>query len=492
MFIFASFALNLCVLGALHRPFIAETGRSDDVDNKADETNIERHQSDPADDQEDARDSLVTNTNAEKEPMLKDSIGDVDKHIISNSLIATGKDEGDLILDGSKVCGKGLYYKLGSEGGGINEEREIENNLTHMNNDFKSFNETVVIKSIDANKHAPVQAGKQVLGIHTVNTRDVDCYNSVSKDKHLRNNIYDLNKIHKKVKGKQETGSYNSLSSLKTPEMRLKAGKNQVNGSVNSLFSIKPYLLASQSILGSSASLEILFERKAYHKSIFKHDSSNSKEDKQELSQRNNIFLIFLKNAFPKELVTDVNFVLLMVGNFFFGIAAFIPIALLPDYCLYVGCRMADTGWLISMFGVTGILSRIVGGWITDLPCVNRLVFHISLVLCIGVITLLCPVLRSFELLMLYAVLLGLSMGAIYVVQPMFLIEFFGEQNLPPVFGMLMLSYGVSGIIGAPIAGWLFDVTGDYNISFLFAGANCILSVILHLVVLCSKRSCCA
>ena len=46
--------------------------------------------------------------------------------------------------------------------------------------------------------------------------------------------------------------------------------------------------------------------------------------------------------------------------------------------------------------------------------------------------------------------------GAIYVVQPMFLIEFFGEQNLPPVFGMLMLSYGVSGIIGAPIAGLVY------------------------------------
>ena len=38
----------------------------------------------------------------------------------------------------------------------------------------------------------------------------------------------------------------------------------------------------------------------------------------------------------------------------------------------------------------------------------------------------------------------------------MFLIEFFGEQNLPPVFGMLMLSYGVSGIIGAPIAGLVY------------------------------------
>ena len=354
MFIFASFALNLCVLGALHRPFIAETGRSDDVDNKADETNIKRHQSDLADDQEEARDGLVTNTNAEKEPMLKDSINDVDKQIISYSLIATGKDEGDLNLDGSKVCGKGLYDKLGSEGDGIKEEKKIENNLTHTNNDFKSFNETVVNKTINANKHAPVQAGKQVLGFQTVNTGDVDCYNSVSKDKHLQNNIYDLNKIHKKLKGKQETGSYNSLSSLKTPEMRLKAGAIQVNGSVSSLSSIKPYLLASQSILGSSASLEILFERKAYHKSIFKHDSSNSQEDKQELSQRNNIFLLFLKNAFPKELVTDVNFVLLMVGNFFFGIAAFIPIALLPDYCLYVGCRMADTGWLISMFGVTG------------------------------------------------------------------------------------------------------------------------------------------
>ena len=93
----------------------------------------------------------------------------------------------------------------------------------------------------------------------------------------------------------------------------------------------------------------------------------------------------------------------------FFRLALKCEVELTPDGslnpCIFLG------GAEYNIYLVSGILSRIVGGWITDLPCVNRLVFHISLVLCIGVITLLCPVLRSFELLMLYAVLLGLSMG---------------------------------------------------------------------------------
>ena len=43
--------------------------------------------------------------------------------------------------------------------------------------------------------------------------------------------------------------------------------------------------------------------------------------------------------------------------------------------------------------------------------------------------------------------------GATYVVQPMFLFEYFGDEYLVEIVGIMMLVYGVSNLIGTPIAG---------------------------------------
>lgn len=54
-----------------------------------------------------------------------------------------------------------------------------------------------------------------------------------------------------------------------------------------------------------------------------------------------------------------------------------------------------------------------------------------------------------------------------------------GLEKLTNAFGILMLFQGLAAVIGAPIAGAMFDATQSYNYSFYFAGTLITLSAIL-------------
>lgn len=53
-----------------------------------------------------------------------------------------------------------------------------------------------------------------------------------------------------------------------------------------------------------------------------------------------------------------------------------------------------------------------------------------------------------------------------------------GIEKLTNAFGILMLFQGLAAVIGAPIAGALYDATKSYDYSFYFAGGLITLSAI--------------
>lgn len=54
-----------------------------------------------------------------------------------------------------------------------------------------------------------------------------------------------------------------------------------------------------------------------------------------------------------------------------------------------------------------------------------------------------------------------------------------GIEKLTNAFGILMLFQGLAAVLGAPIAGALYDLTQNYDYSFYFAGALITLSALL-------------
>ena len=88
----------------------------------------------------------------------------------------------------------------------------------------------------------------------------------------------------------------------------------------------------------------------------------------------------------------------------------------------------------------------------------------------------------SYALLVVYAVVLGVSYGGFIALSPAVAAALFGPTGLGGVLGLLYTSAGVGGLIGPPLAGALLDRI-DYTPTLLLSGGIGVLSGLLLLLV---------
>lgn len=82
----------------------------------------------------------------------------------------------------------------------------------------------------------------------------------------------------------------------------------------------------------------------------------------------------------------------------------------------------------------------------------------------------------DFPSLAVYAIVFGISIGALVGLTSVILVDLLGIDKLTNAFGLLLLFQGIGSFIGPPIAGFAYDRTLSYTASFLFAGSTMVLS----------------
>ena len=87
----------------------------------------------------------------------------------------------------------------------------------------------------------------------------------------------------------------------------------------------------------------------------------------------------------------------------------------------------------------------------------------------------------------LFAVFYGIAYGSIVSLQTLITRELFGLKFLGMIFAGIMVFNTIGGAVGAPLAGYIFDVTGNYSLAFLIGIILCALAVALSLMLLRSK-----
>ena len=110
-------------------------------------------------------------------------------------------------------------------------------------------------------------------------------------------------------------------------------------------------------------------------------------------------------------LLRDPIFLLFAVSNFFTSIGFCVPYLYLPDKAQLMGMTENQGAFLISVIGIANTVGRIVFGWMSDRPCVNRLMlYNTALALC-GLCTALSAFCNTFPLLAAYAASFGMFLG---------------------------------------------------------------------------------
>lgn len=163
-------------------------------------------------------------------------------------------------------------------------------------------------------------------------------------------------------------------------------------------------------------------------------------------------------------------FLFICISNVFGFLALYVPFMYLPNMMVLRGMTSQDASVVVSVIGIANTIGRIIVGWCVDFPWANSLsITNVSLLLS-GFSVMSFTLCYNYEAFILNAFVLGISISAYIALTSIVLVDLLGLDLLTSAFGLLVLFRGVSSVVGPPLAGVIFDLTKDYNASFILAG----------------------
>ncbi|XP_074650912.1 monocarboxylate transporter 14-like [Tubulanus polymorphus] len=133
--------------------------------------------------------------------------------------------------------------------------------------------------------------------------------------------------------------------------------------------------------------------------------------------------------------------------------------------------------FMVSVIGISGVFGRVVGSFLTHFKRIDTLSLYLAIDVMLAVASFLVPVFEGFTAGIILSVFLGFSVSGIIATMPLVLIELLEDSDLVNMsIGYCYFFIGIGSFIGAPLAGWIYDITGNYAYSFYVGGALASLS----------------
>ncbi|XP_048246380.1 monocarboxylate transporter 14-like [Haliotis rufescens] len=188
-----------------------------------------------------------------------------------------------------------------------------------------------------------------------------------------------------------------------------------------------------------------------------KTESRTSDGDKQETRKSCSAAAFCIKVKSILSTFTNIRYTIFVVGSVVGALAYFIPFNHLPDLANGLNIPEKKSTWLISTIGISSMVGRLLFARISDIPCVVVVVVS-------NVDGLLCV---FWDILRFSCVWMYLQAVAVA--------DTIGVNKLSEGFGYLICFQGIVVFLGSPMAGWLYDLTGNYGMTFYVAGGLFIL-----------------
>lgn len=179
-----------------------------------------------------------------------------------------------------------------------------------------------------------------------------------------------------------------------------------------------------------------------------------------------------LKEMLDFSLFKDSIFVLFTLSNFLTSIGFNVPYVYIVSRARELGMTTDDASVLLAIIGIANTVGRIILGYLSDKPWVNRLlVYNMCLTIC-GIATALSAFCLDFTTMAIYATVFGFTIGAYVGLTSVILVDLLGLEKLTNAFGLLLLFQGIASFVGSPFAGMLYDSLGSYDPGFYMAGVT--------------------
>lgn len=221
---------------------------------------------------------------------------------------------------------------------------------------------------------------------------------------------------------------------------------------------------------------------------IYRNSMTTIAKEKSDWRTMFREFKILLVNIFDFSYFSDPKFLLFAISNFLLYSWYDVPYVYLADNAINMGFSEDESSMLIGIIGIVNMVGEIILGWAGDRPSCNAgLIYAVCMCFC-GAITALIPVLKSYSALAVASGLFGLFIAANYSLTCIILVELITLERFTNAYGLLLMVQGVANLIGPPLGGWLYDITGKYDLSFYLAGFFIALSGLLLVIIPATKR----
>ena len=136
--------------------------------------------------------------------------------------------------------------------------------------------------------------------------------------------------------------------------------------------------------------------------------------------------------------------------------------------------------WIITIQTAVAIVLQFIGGWLGDRIPKNVALFIFTIIQGAGVVFLtLGPGILNFYI---FAVLFGIGFGGRTPLTTAIRGEYFGRASFGKILGISTVPMNILLLIAPPLAGFMRDELGDYDMAFLLLAGLNTLGAVLFLI----------
>jgi sugar phosphate permease len=164
-----------------------------------------------------------------------------------------------------------------------------------------------------------------------------------------------------------------------------------------------------------------------------------------------------------------------------------IVIHIMP-YLTTIGIQRTTSGLMVSAISLASIMGRISFGWFGDKFDKRFVTAGGFFLLSLGLFLFGYVFARETSYILLIIIVLGLGMGGPIPMTAVLLRKYFGRARLGSILGLVISIIWLGGIIGPPLAGWIYDNFHSYQSAWLIGCIATATAVLLMVTTPNSKK----
>ncbi|XP_026750000.2 monocarboxylate transporter 14-like [Galleria mellonella] len=193
------------------------------------------------------------------------------------------------------------------------------------------------------------------------------------------------------------------------------------------------------------------------------------------------------KATFDFRMFTEFHFLMFNLSSLILSVWFIVPYFFLKSYMTARGTE--GGAMMISIIGIASSIGIVGLGWAGDQPWVHVIkTYAVCLTIC-GLSVAAYPLfITNYWALAVISTIFGLSFASSYSYTPAILMELIPIDHFTIAYGLILLSQGIGHLVGPPIGGMLYDLTGSWDMTFYIGGLWLVISGLCVAVIAYTKN----